>query len=241
MPHFKDKFQVFIMGLMLGLLIGGGFFILKLDDYFKELNFYKRLSLSGGEKTEEKTESKTGDKPNSNYKVNEPYKPLTAESRADSTNKAEAILNAGSDSIEVQDSSIIPTTLNVITPADEIVVRKDELITTKQADLMNLSVGASTNKDSLLQKASGIRDDKNVVKQAMIVEFWRSPINYKGYKMAKNKVVLFGIMEQEEVKLYKLDETVFIKLQQGIYRLDYSDDFRQFERINDESVIARLK
>ena len=59
--------------------------------------------------------------------------------------------------------------------------------------------------------------------------------------MAKNKVVLFGIAAQEEVRLYKLDETIYIRLQQGVFKLDYSNDFKQFEKINDEALLARLK
>jgi hypothetical protein len=43
MSSFKEKLQVFMLGLMAGLIIAGGFFILKLDDYFKELNFYKNV------------------------------------------------------------------------------------------------------------------------------------------------------------------------------------------------------
>ena len=44
MSSFKEKSQGFIIGIMVGLIVAGGFFILKLDDYFKELNFYKSVS-----------------------------------------------------------------------------------------------------------------------------------------------------------------------------------------------------
>src|ERR1044071_3115140 len=41
---FRDKLQVFFLGLLLGLVLGGGFFLLKLDQYVKELSFYKSLT-----------------------------------------------------------------------------------------------------------------------------------------------------------------------------------------------------
>ncbi len=44
MSNFRERSQLFLLGLMFGLLIGCGFFILKLDDYFKELSVYKSVA-----------------------------------------------------------------------------------------------------------------------------------------------------------------------------------------------------
>ena len=44
MSSFKEKSFGFIIGILVGLIVAGGFFIFKLDDYFKELNFYKSVS-----------------------------------------------------------------------------------------------------------------------------------------------------------------------------------------------------
>lgn len=236
MSHFKDRLQVFVIGLMLGLLIGCGFFILKLDDYFTELNFYKQLSQKQKEKTEVKMEDKAITKSKENQSRNKlSYKPISTVDNMDSTKKEAAVLNTYVDSLAIRDTTVVNANTN-----NEIVVRKDELLATRQVDMANLSVNAN-DKDSLLQKVSGIRDDKNTVKQSMNVEFWRSPINYRGYKMAKNKIVLFGVAEQDDIKLYHLDDASYIRLQQGVFKIDYTNDFRQFERINDESVLARLK
>jgi hypothetical protein len=241
MSHFKDKLQVFIMGTMLGLLVGGGFFILKLDDYFKELNFYKHLSEKQEEKQDDKMEDKTNEKVKPNYKSTITYKSVSTVSSVDSMSNKKLLVNNYTDSLASKDSVHAASFEDNSTGSRDIVVKKDELLAARQVDLENLSAGITSSKDSLLQKISGVRDDKNIAKQAMSVEFWRSPINYKGYKMAKNKVVLFGIAEQEDIKLYHLDEGVFIKMQQGVYKLDYTNDFRQFERINDEIFLARLK
>jgi hypothetical protein len=205
MPHSRDKFQIFIIGLLLGLLIGGGFFVLKLDAYFKVLNSYKNLPQKEDEVhdeiREENPENQTGEKIKSNL----------------------------GNAVAMQ-----------LKASEDLVVRKDELLAVKQLDMINLSYIPSDSKDSLLQNVSGIRDDGNKIKQAMSIEFWHSPINYKGYKMAKSKLVLFGIMAQEAV-LYMLDENIYIKLQQDIYKLEYTNDFRQMEKINDGVLLARLK
>lgn len=242
MAHFKDKLLIFIMGIMLGLLIAGGFFIFKLDDYFAELSFYKQLS----QKLELRTEAKSEDNANkkretNNYANTNTYKPLMVKSSTDSTLKDTRIIISSIDSIAIKDT--VKPDLNQEDEISEnsIVVKKDELLATRQVYMENLSISTSANKDSVLSKVSGIRDDKNLLKQRMNIEFWHSPINYKGYKMAKNKVVLFGIAEQEDIKLYHLDDSNYMKLQQGVFKLEYTNDFKQLERINDETVLARLR
>ncbi len=230
------------MGLMLGLLVGCGFFIFKLDDYFRELDFYKHLS----QRQEPVQEEKVNEKLNGKNKVTTPYQPVAklkiTEVNVDSVRNATEPVSRTSDSIPERDTLTIPALAGGIPDRDNsIVVRKDELLETRQVELLNMTMLASTSKDSLLQKVSGIRDDGNSGKQAITVEFWHSPINYKGYKMAKNKVVLFGMDRPEEISLYKLDEGIYIKLQKGVYKLDYTNVFRQLERINDEALLARLK
>ena len=72
------------------------------------------------------------------------------------------------------------------------------------------------------------------------IEFWQSPLNYRGYKMSKGKLVLFGAEPTEELTLYKMEEVVYMKNKTGVFRLDLSSDFRQAERINDATLLARL-
>ncbi len=201
-----------MIGLLVGLLVGGGFFILKLDDYFKELSFYRGLSQKQEEKTEEKIKDQTDERIRLKNKN-------TTVAKNDSAKGAKMT---------------VKSTANL-----DIVVKKDELLIVKQVDMINLS--SPGNKDSLLQELSGIKDDQVLIRQSMNVEFWLSPINYKGYKMAKNKVVLFGIATQEDVKLYKLDENSYLKLQQGVYKLEYTNDFKQMEPVNEEAVLTLLK
>ena len=44
MNSFRKKALPFALGLLLGIVIAGTFFILRLDNYFKELNFYKNFA-----------------------------------------------------------------------------------------------------------------------------------------------------------------------------------------------------
>lgn len=237
----KHKLQGFFYGLMLGLLIGGGFFILKLDSYFKELNFYKQ-NAQKKEVKENKTDDQIQNKnsKNANAKIVNVWSAAKKDSVQLALNKLKNELVA--DSANVTDSAFTANANKLVNKNEEIIVKKDELLASKSLAMINLSaITANTSKDSLLQKVSGVRDDKNNSPASMLVEFWVSPINYKGYKMSKNKVILFGLQEQNVMKFYKTDEGIYLKTLQGVYKLELTDEFRNLDRINDEIILARLK
>ncbi len=246
MSRFKEKTQTFIMGLMVGLLIAGSFFILKLDDYFKELNFYKTFihTFTSETKTPETTEKLKEEKLDNQNKSTQPTSKHNFSLGNDSS-QTEVYDNGGT----VQDEDTITSSLSsndslgINSDSEgDIVVKKDELISTKTMEVIVLNpVSASAKaKDSLLQKISGITDDKNA-KQLFNIEFWQSPINYKGYKMSKYKIVLYGIASADAVKVFKTDDAIYLKNQTTVYKLDYASELRGYERISDESIISKLK
>lgn len=235
MSSFKEKSQGFIIGIMVGLIVAGGFFILKLDDYFKELNFYKSVSntFSINNKEAEPIEVDST-KTVAAVKKGKTKQLQTDENTISEENRTVSL----SDSSSVSKDSLILENPN----SENLIVRKDELLSTKTVDVINLNpVTKLTAKDSLLQKVSGIKEDKSYYKQFLNIEFWSSPLNYKGYKMSKYKLVVYGIASAEGIKLYNLDEVIYLKSASFVYRLDSSGDFKPYERITDEAVINKLK
>ena len=241
MSSFKDKSQVFIIGLMAGLLVAGGFFILKLDNYFKELSFYKSISktFSSDPKISETTvkdeESTTTKEKKSNF-TNSQNKKVQSDA---SNSKKDFVLDSDTLRSKFFKDSLASTSVN----SDDIVVRKDELLSTKTFDVINLSpiLNRNNTKDSLLQKISGIKDDKNVSQQFFNVEFWQSPLNYRGYKMSKYKIILYGIESVEGLKVFKIDDLIYLKNGNAVFKLDYSSEFKPYDRITDENIVSKLK
>jgi hypothetical protein len=103
-----------------------------------------------------------------------------------------------------------------------------------------INLQASDNVDTLLEKISGIKNQKNTF-ASFEVEFWQSPINYKGYKMSKGKIMLFGVDPNEEIKLFHMEDAIFIKRNQSVFRLYFTDEYRQFEKVTDAGIISKLK
>ncbi|MBC8147957.1 MAG: hypothetical protein H8E98_08255, partial [Bacteroidetes bacterium] len=109
---------------------------------------------------------------------------------------------------------------------DEIVVRKDEMIFVRNIKPSGESPlnNDGQNLDSLLVD----NNSNNIKILSYQVEFWKSPINYKGYKMDNDKIVLFGIYEYAKVKLRWTNETLFLDYLDNVYKLEETSGFEPF-------------
>jgi hypothetical protein len=246
MSNFKDKLQVFFLGLLLGLLLGGGFFLFKLDQYVNELSIYKSFSHTHDPNTDLASEKEDKSK----EKINSRYKPMTAaESNPQRSHQPDSsralngsgnIRNAKTDSLKTNDS------LNQVSAGNEdIILRKDQLVQSRSLELINVSAVASNSvaaKDSLAAKMAGVRDDHaNGGRQFCSVEIWTSPLNYKGYKMNRNKIMLYGLNDPESLKVFKLDDEIYLQNGSQLFHLENTNDFKPYEKVSSEAVLSKLK
>lgn len=155
---------------------------------------------------------------------------------SDEHSKQETADTSGS-ALTLADSSVADTI-----PEEQIVIRKDELLETRTVEVIELTPDQNirTKADSLLEKASGIKSDKRTAGSTImyVVEFWRSPVNYRGYKMGKNKLVLYGLDNINPIQLYKYNGGIFLKHEQSVFKIDVYNDYRAFERIADPSILS---
>ena len=234
----------FISGLVLGVLAGAGFFVLKMNNVLKGGNILEKSKdttsihqQANNTLTEQKNEKeikKYIDEKDTTQKMMNSAEMLAAKySKEVPINK----VMAEADSLLKETSS---TNIHHQTK-DVFIVRKDELLDIRTLEVLNLQQNEISNpSDSLLQKVSGIKDQKKNIIASFKIEFWQSPINYKGYKMSKNKIVLFGIQPEESIKLYLLNENIFMKLNQNVFKMSYTDDFKQLEKESDAITLSKL-
>ena len=148
---------------------------------------------------------------------------------------------------------VIKEIIDTISNGD-IVVRKDELLYTIFCKVVEKSSPADTLSEEKLkeQNASSANKTAELLNpQAKLpkeeqrikvyqVELWKSPVNYKGYKMQKNKIIIYGIEDTELINLVSYDETLYLHSGPIFYMLIPSIDFRPFLRIKDKSILAEL-
>jgi len=120
----------------------------------------------------------------------------------------------------------------------EISIRRDQLMASKKVRYKIINAQKDSPEDSTLQEITNIKTSKN---NTVEVEFWQSPIHYKGYKLGKNKLVIYGIDPESEIMLFDLSDYVILQSGTGYYRLDRSSDFRNLKKFNDQQIIGLLK
>jgi hypothetical protein len=145
------------------------------------------------------------------------------------------------------DENILPALKDTFKNASSIdgsvlVVKKDELIQIINIRLKDLdALQPKKLADSLLDQFD--KGNQAGEKQIFSVEFWRSPVNYTGYRMIRNKVVTFGLDVNEIVELIRYDGKIFLKQSNNIFTLKQTTEFDSFKPVNDEiktRILAKI-
>lgn len=101
----------------------------------------------------------------------------------------------------------------------------------------------STEKDGNEKPAIGDSLQKAAAGKPIHVEFWESPVNYKGYKINGNNLILFGIDPSDTLRFERHEEGVWMYHGNGIYLLKPTTEFSPFEpvRIEENPGMPELK
>ncbi|HXP51901.1 MAG TPA: hypothetical protein VN922_18235, partial [Bacteroidia bacterium] len=60
------------------------------------------------------------------------------------------------------------------------------------------------------------------------------------YKMSKGKIVLYGINSNTDMKLVKWDDGYYLMSNQIVYKVEYTDDYKPFEKVMDKTVLKKI-
>ncbi len=223
MGRFSQKVQVFIFGISLGLLIGCLFFIFKLDDFFSKASLFEKENKA---KVHEELVQENESEKSVSEKKKEPKKVKAISTNSDS-NLISTYSNTSNNEISVSND-------------ENINVLKEELVGVKNLYLKDFDAnsGFKSISDSALTAMSGITSNKK--SEFYMIEFWKTPLNSKGYKMTRNRVLIYGIKEKEDLTLIKLNENYYLKNNSEVFKLNYSPDFKPMERVNESSILQKL-
>jgi len=209
--RLKRKIPTFIFGVSIGLVIAAAFFFFKLNEVFD------RLKSTGSEHItviEQSVENDSERAEKKNKKNKERF-------------KIDVSKNSKVDYKEVD---------SLIKEDSEINIATDELVSVKNVKV--ISIGDNiTGKDSLASKLARVSDRNS---DLYFIEFWKTPLNSKGYRFSKNKIMLYGFMDFNSVLLYEVDNSYYIKSSDQVYKLFYGGDFKKLERVVDSDLLAKI-
>ncbi|MEX1188067.1 MAG: hypothetical protein WED33_02345 [Bacteroidia bacterium] len=121
---------------------------------------------------------------------------------------------------------------------EEIVVMRDEFIGYLELPLLTIGDPLNTQqRDSLINELQGSPEKKKNFR----IEFWKSPVNYRGYRLIGNKIMLFGMPNEKKISLYKYKGRLYLKNGVNTYKIVENEDFESFAKVIDESILNALK
>ena len=208
LKKLKRKIPTFVFGLSIGLLVGIGFFVLKINDLFNKLKESASEKITVIEKTVDTTDEDEKTKNKNRFKIN--FK------------KSTKINYSEVDSLIKEDSGIN--------------IASDELLTVKNIKIIQIGEFIPSKDSSDIQKTrlDGTKSD------LYFVEFWKTPLNSKGYRFTKNKIMLYGFDDFSNLTLYEIDHSFYIKSSDQVYKLLYSSEFKQLDRVLDSELLAKI-
>ena len=82
----------------------------------------------------------------------------------------------------------------------------------------------------------GHKKNKNILH----VDFWNSPINYKGYKTGKNKIVIFGVDQYDMISFKILNNMLYMRYISDFYQIERSGDYKSLTPVNNPQLLSQL-
>jgi hypothetical protein len=161
--------------------------------------------------------------------IQQPVKNVKEENETKKKNKERFKINLGN-SVKVNYKEVD----SLIRADSELTVAKEELLTVKNVKVIRINDAPA---DTTAAKAAGLETNTSNI---YFIEFWKTPLNSKGYRFTKNKIMLYGFMDYTNVSLYQLDNEFYIKCTDQVYKLAFGSDFKQLERVVDTDLLAKI-
>lgn len=208
--RLKRKIPSFIFGVSIGLVIGVAFFAFKITDVFNRLKDTAREQITV---------------------IEQPVKNIEKDKEKEKKDRERFKINL-SKSRKINYSEVD----SLIQEESEINIATDELLSVKNVKVIHIGDNF-TSRDTLAGKLAHVDENTS---NLYFVEFWKTPLNSKGYRFSKNKIMLYGFQDYNNILLYKLDNSYYLKSSEQVFKLFFGGDFRQLERVMDSDLLAKI-
>ena len=128
---------------------------------------------------------------------------------------------------DVTDSSYIKS--------DNYQVLKEELIAVKNIYVKTITPAEKiSSTDSLAASLAGVTTPP--AEEFFMIEFWKTPLNSKGYKMTRSRLLIYGYPEKADLALIKRNDNYYLRNNNLVYKLNYSSEFKPMERTTETGI-----
>jgi hypothetical protein len=217
----------FLSGILIGMLAALGIVFLMMNDFSPSKLFGFDDNKSSGDTIVDLTDIKNTRSSKSAKAYNAATTPINQEEILPFDSSSIAQINA--------DSSQFSTPVN----NEEIVVRRDELIKSMVIEAIRIGKpNANPKTDSLINIFQGGQASND---DSYRLEFWQSPVNFKGFKLIRNGIITFGLNPEDVTRLFEFNGSLILRNGATYFKLYPTDRFMPYQRITDENTIKQLR
>ncbi|MCD6020258.1 MAG: hypothetical protein K0S53_3379 [Bacteroidetes bacterium] len=119
---------------------------------------------------------------------------------------------------------------------EDINVAQEELLSVKNIKVIDLD--GPSKKDTLTGQLAGVTSSD--YPNLFFVEFWKTPLNSKGYRMTRNRVILYGLSDFSSITIYKVDDNFYLKNDDVVYKISSGTEFKPMELVHDTDLLAKI-
>lgn len=119
---------------------------------------------------------------------------------------------------------------------EDLNIAKEELLSVKNIKVIDLD--ATKKQDTLVGQLAGVTTTN--FPNLFFVEFWKTPLNSKGYRMTRNRVILYGLSDFSSITIYKVDDNFYLKNDEFVYKISAGTEFKSLEIVNDSELLAKI-
>jgi hypothetical protein len=119
---------------------------------------------------------------------------------------------------------------------EDVNVAQEELLSVKNIKVINLDT--DSKRDTLTGQLAGVTNAE--YPNLFFVEFWKTPLNSKGYSMTRNRVILYGLSDFSSITIYKVDDSYYLKNDDVVYKISSGTEFKPMELVNDSQLLAKI-
>jgi hypothetical protein len=124
----------------------------------------------------------------------------------------------------------------LLSDESDITVAKEELLSVKNIKVIDLD--ANKKQDTLIGQLAGVSSSE--YPNLFFVEFWKTPLNSKGYRMTRNRVILYGLSDFSNITIYKVEDNFYLKNDEFVYKISAGTEFKSLELVSDAELLAKI-
>lgn len=79
-----------------------------------------------------------------------------------------------------------------------------------------------------------------ITNRPISVQFWSSPVNFKGYKYNGQTLLLYGVDPSENIEFKEYGNQLYLKRGNQYYIINLANDYKKFTRLTNTAVIKEL-